>query len=94
MPWLKAIFANNIDAKKYFVLCSVPVTPYRNCEGINQDVSKDVGATICEAFAAYSDGEFAKAVDLLNPVRFKVLRIGGSNAQVSVSGHVGRDKLS
>ena len=83
----------NADAKKYFVLCHGPVTPYRNCEGFNQDVSRDVGAAICEAFAAYNDGEFAKAVDLLNPVRFKVLRIGGSNAQVSVSGHVDRHKL-
>ncbi|KAK2172387.1 hypothetical protein NP493_966g00006 [Ridgeia piscesae] len=50
-----------------------------NCD--NSDISRDVGVTICEAFAAYSDGEFAKAVDLLNPIRYKVCRIGGSNAQ-------------
>ncbi|KAK2165466.1 hypothetical protein NP493_1363g00045 [Ridgeia piscesae] len=42
---------------------------------------------------AYSDGEFAKAVDFLNPVRYKVLRIGGSNAQMSVTGRVDRHKL-
>ena len=57
---------------------------YRCCKGDNRDVSKDVGVTICEAFAAYSDGEFGKGVDLFNPVRYKVERIGGSNAQVSV----------
>lgn len=62
---------------------------HRNCGGINRDITRDVGATICEAFTAYSEGEFAKAVDLLNPVRYKVLRIGGSNAQVSVSRGVG-----
>ena len=63
---------------------------FRDEAGINQAVTRDVGATICEAFGAYSDGEFARAVDLLNPARYKVLRIGGSNAQVR---DLGKDLL-
>ncbi len=38
---------------------------------------------MCEAFIAYDDGDFAKATDLLYPIRYKVVTIGGSNAQVS-----------
>jgi len=37
---------------------------------------------ICEAFVAYDDGNYGNAVDLLYPVRYKVWKIGGSNAQV------------
>lgn len=50
-------------------------------EGINRDVTRDVGIIICEAFAAYRYGEFAKAVELLYPIRYEVNRVGGSRAQ-------------
>ena len=45
---------------------------------------KEVGLPICDAFIAFNDGNFAKAVDLLYPIKYKVVRIGGSNAQVSI----------
>ena len=32
---------------------------------------------------AYNDGDFAAAVDLFAPIRYKVVNIGGSHAQVS-----------
>lgn len=38
--------------------------------------------TLMEALVAYDGGEYAKAVDLLLPVRYKIVTIGGSNAQV------------
>ncbi len=40
---------------------------------------------MCQAFAAYSEGDYAKAVDLMSPVRYHIKDVGGSNAQVSSS---------
>ena len=36
-------------------------------------------------FPAVQQGNFDKAVDILKPVRYKVVRIGGSNAQVTAA---------
>ncbi|XP_072015549.1 tetratricopeptide repeat protein 38-like [Amphiura filiformis] len=47
-------------------------------------VFQDVGLPLCEAFVAADDGDYAKAVDLLHPVRYKVVNIGGSHAQRDV----------
>ncbi|XP_041361295.1 tetratricopeptide repeat protein 38-like isoform X2 [Gigantopelta aegis] len=53
----------------------------REGKGTNHDVTRDVGHKLCQSFVAYSDGDFAKAVDLLYPIRYNVIRIGGSHAQ-------------
>ncbi|XP_071966206.1 tetratricopeptide repeat protein 38-like [Antedon mediterranea] len=45
------------------------------------DVMKKVGLPVCEALVAYENGEYAQAVDLLNPVRYKFVNMGASNAQ-------------
>ena len=45
-------------------------------------VFQEVGLPLCEAFVAAEEGNYAKAVDLLYPVRYKVVNIGGSHAQV------------
>ena len=37
---------------------------------------------LCEAFVAYDDGDFAKATDILAPLKYKIIDIGGSDAQV------------
>ncbi|CAH1251951.1 TTC38 [Branchiostoma lanceolatum] len=50
-------------------------------QGTQSDIAKKVGVAMCEAFLAYDEGDFAKAVDLLTPVRYQVVTIGGSNAQ-------------
>ncbi|XP_013384664.1 tetratricopeptide repeat protein 38 isoform X2 [Lingula anatina] len=56
----------------------------KNGKGTNRDVTAEVGLPLCEAFEAYDSGDFARAVNLLNPLRYKVLSIGGSNAQRDV----------
>ncbi|XP_033120714.1 tetratricopeptide repeat protein 38-like [Anneissia japonica] len=49
--------------------------------GDQRDVMKEVGLPVCEALVAYENGDYAEAVDLLNPVRYKFVNMGGSNAQ-------------
>ncbi|XP_019622833.1 PREDICTED: tetratricopeptide repeat protein 38-like [Branchiostoma belcheri] len=53
-------------------------------EGTQSTIAKKVGVAMCEAFLAYDEGDFARAVDLLAPVRYQVVTIGGSNAQRDV----------
>ncbi|NOT38971.1 MAG: tetratricopeptide repeat protein [Alphaproteobacteria bacterium] len=52
-----------------------------NGKGTNAMMSREVGLPACEGFAAFGRGEYAKAVDLLLPVRGKANRYGGSHAQ-------------
>ena len=52
--------------------------------GTNQTITKDVGIRMCEALVAYDDDRYADAVDVLHPVRYKLVKIGGSNAQVCI----------
>ena len=59
---------------------------YREAEGNNHDVMRDVGQSICKAFIAYNDQDYATAVDLINPVRYDIITIGGSHAQVRCGG--------
>ena len=54
----------------------------RSQTGTNHDITKEIGLSICEAFVAYDNEDYAKAVDILNPMRYKIWKIGGSNAQV------------
>lgn len=49
--------------------------------GTNAMMSREVGLPGCEGFAAFGRGEYAKAIDLLLPVRGKANRYGGSHAQ-------------
>lgn len=49
--------------------------------GTNAMMSREVGLPACEGFAAFGRGAYAKAVDLLLPVRGKANRYGGSHAQ-------------
>ena len=58
------------------------ISTFREGRGTQHDIFKDVGQQLCEAFVAYNDGDFAKATDLLLPIRYKIVTIGGSNAQV------------
>lgn len=50
-------------------------------EGSQQPVMKKVGTSLAEAFIEYDSGNFEKAVDIIKPLRYDVLKIGGSNAQ-------------
>jgi hypothetical protein len=53
-------------------------------KGDNQRISKEVGVALCEALVAYDSGDFASAVSLVNPIRYKIITIGGSHAQVFI----------
>ena len=48
----------------------------------NRQICQDVGLPMCEAFVAFDDGDYARATDLLMPVRYDIWKVGGSNAQV------------
>ncbi|XP_022807218.1 tetratricopeptide repeat protein 38-like [Stylophora pistillata] len=56
----------------------------RNGSGTNCEVSREVGLALCEAFEQADKGNFDRAVDILNPLRYDVVDIGASNAQVRV----------
>jgi tetratricopeptide (TPR) repeat protein len=49
--------------------------------GTNAMMSREVGLPACEGFAAFGRGDYAKAIDLLVPLRAKANRFGGSHAQ-------------
>ncbi|OPL33560.1 hypothetical protein AM593_03832, partial [Mytilus galloprovincialis] len=53
----------------------------KNGKGYNCDITTEVGLALCEALVSYDNGDFAKAVDLVSPVRYQVIKIGGSHAQ-------------
>eukprot|EP00058_Branchiostoma_floridae_P007201 XP_002592689.1 hypothetical protein BRAFLDRAFT_118396 [Branchiostoma floridae] len=50
-------------------------------EGTQSAVAKEVGVPVCEALVAYDGGDYARAVELMAPVRYQVGSIGGSKAQ-------------
>ena len=50
----------------------------------NAMMTRDVGLPVCQAIAAYADGNYSKTVDLLLPVRPIANRFGGSHAQRDV----------
>ena len=50
-------------------------------KGTNAMMSREVGLPGCEGFAAFGRGEYAKAIELLLPVRGRANRYGGSHAQ-------------
>jgi tetratricopeptide (TPR) repeat protein len=49
--------------------------------GDNRDITVDVGRRIVEAALAFAEGEYRRVIDLILPVRYKVICIGGSHAQ-------------
>lgn len=53
----------------------------RDGAGTNCEVSKEVGLALCEAFEQADKGNFDNAVEILKPIRYKIVKIGGSNAQ-------------
>ena len=49
--------------------------------GDNRDITLDVGRKIVQAIAAFGAGDYARTIELLLPIRYKWIRIGGSHAQ-------------
>lgn len=48
----------------------------------NKSIAKEVGIPLCEGTLAFENGEYQRAVEILYPLRYNVIKIGGSNAQV------------
>ncbi len=53
----------------------------REGRGDNRDVTAEVGRRLIDGLLAYAAGEYARAVELILPVRYDAIRIGGSHAQ-------------
>ncbi|XP_059834062.1 tetratricopeptide repeat protein 38 isoform X1 [Hypanus sabinus] len=53
-------------------------SPGENCQ---YQLCQDLGLPLCQAIMEFSNGNYSRTVDLLNPVRYQIQKIGGSNAQ-------------
>lgn len=54
----------------------------RTGSGVNHTITRDVGFSLCEAIVAYDEGRVEDCCDILYPLRYNIVQIGGSNAQV------------
>ena len=50
-------------------------------DGVTATIFGEIGAPLCAAILAYSNGDFERVVDLLQPLRYDLRYIGGSVAQ-------------
>lgn len=53
----------------------------RDGRGDNRNITADVGRRLIDGVLAFAEGTYARAVDLILPVRYSAARIGGSHAQ-------------
>ncbi|PVD31803.1 hypothetical protein C0Q70_07221 [Pomacea canaliculata] len=79
---LGCLGAGKADATKYFINSFEEFV--RDGAGCQHDVAGGVGQTLCQAFVSYSAGDFASVVDLLYPIRYQIISIGGSHAQAAI----------
>jgi hypothetical protein len=49
--------------------------------GDNREITRDVGRRLIDGVIAFAAGDYRRTIDLILPVRYKVIRIGGSHAQ-------------
>ena len=56
---------------------------YSNGKGEQQIISRAVGEALLDAIMAYDKKNYTQATDLLNSIKYKIIKVGGSNAQVS-----------
>ena len=52
--------------------------------GTNGPLTAEIGRPIAEALVAHRAGDYGRCVDLLQPIRYRIHRIGGSHAQRDV----------
>lgn len=50
-------------------------------DGDNREFTRDVGRALIDAIIAFAAGDYRRAIELILPVRYKIIRIGGSHAQ-------------
>ncbi|XP_076412623.1 tetratricopeptide repeat protein 38-like [Peromyscus maniculatus bairdii] len=56
-------------------------SPGENCQ---HHLAQDVGLPLCQAFVEAENGNPDRALELLLPIRYRIVQIGGSNAQRDV----------
>ncbi|XP_015357276.1 tetratricopeptide repeat protein 38 isoform X2 [Marmota marmota marmota] len=56
-------------------------SPGENCQHL---LARDVGLPLCQALVAAEDGNPDRVLELLLPIRYRIVQIGGSNAQRDV----------
>ncbi len=49
--------------------------------GDNREFTRDVGRSLIDAVLAFAAGDYRRTIELIMPIRYKVIRIGGSHAQ-------------
>ncbi|NXL36414.1 TTC38 protein, partial [Glaucidium brasilianum] len=54
------------------------------CADHELSLAPSLGLPLCQAFVEFENGNCDKAVDLLYPIRYQLIQIGGSNAQRDV----------
>lgn len=57
-------------------------SPGENCQHL---LARDVGLPLCQAMVEADAGNADRALQLLLPIRYRIVEIGGSNAQVSTA---------
>lgn len=45
---------------------------------------KEAVVPIIEAFQAYENGDYDKAVEIMKPLKYEIIKVGGSHAQVEI----------
>jgi tetratricopeptide (TPR) repeat protein len=53
----------------------------RHGKGDNREFTIDVGRRLIDGVLAFAQGDYARTIEAILPVRYKVIRIGGSHAQ-------------
>ncbi|KFM77842.1 Tetratricopeptide repeat protein 38, partial [Stegodyphus mimosarum] len=76
---LSSVGSKNKDATNY--LMSSLQDFISNGHGINHTITRDIGYSLCEAIVAYDEGRVEDCCDILYPLRYNIVQIGGSNAQ-------------
>ncbi|KAI3371570.1 hypothetical protein L3Q82_024137, partial [Scortum barcoo] len=51
-------------------------------DNLQLHMAETIGVPMCQAMMEYDQGNYSRAVELLYPLRYRVVRVGGSDAQV------------
>nr|XP_057920111.1 tetratricopeptide repeat protein 38-like isoform X2 [Doryrhamphus excisus] len=50
----------------------------------NHELAGSVGMPLCQALMEYQGGNYSETVELMYPIRYRIVELGGSNAQRDV----------
>jgi hypothetical protein len=61
--------------------CNNIVFDHKNLGSYLRHVNRKLGVNLYHAICYFDSGEYAQVVELLNPIKYDLYKIGGSNAQ-------------